>query len=661
MKASLELKDIGGFRGKKSFVFESGSLNLVEAPNSGGKSSLVKAILGVLSMPQDGKFDPYLLKEAKMLGIKSDDLNTQEGFVNIHSENGEVILNINETKEIYKVQQNGTYLELPKHSDQRFLLSGILSNDTKILRQLRHTDEDNEPDDFHWAVTRLSNAKNYDEIADFIKNEKDEASKKENEASNIKKRTKNFKEEIDKHRKELSTLEKEIDQINKKFEGKSEYISKLISQRKSLVTSIETSNLDLTQQNIALEQKTKTLKIKENELKEIDENIELLNKELENLELFGLKGMDLNQKKLEEIRKIKISEINENITNLKDLRGEIDGVYNLYYLAQTNLKDRDFTKCPLCEEGNLTFKKIESKLVELKQKKDSISNKIMEKSQAIKSIEIEISNILKQQEKVKKTILERKQIKINLTREISGEQTASVQATEKISELTEKLDKEKNKLQELTKTIGSGDEELNRNLIEKEKQKDTLSNIIFNKQRDIDGATIEFKKTHLTPDLAIKILSKYIEMLNELVSFVKDMADKQRQAAADKFNNTVKILMDELSFEEFRNVKLNSDFKLYIERKDSKTDDYVLQLVSTLSTSEKLTIALILQIALKETYIPQIPFLILDDVMEDFDEDRRNKIYKYLSNKAKEENWIIILTKLVEEKKPIHVVNWSPI
>ena len=128
MKASLILKDIGGFKGKKDFVFESGSLNLVEAPNSGGKSSVIKALLGVLSVPQDGKFDPYLLKEAKMLGIKSDDLNTQEGFVNIHSEYGEVILNIDDSKEIYKVQQNGTYVELPKHSDQRFLLSGLSSS-----------------------------------------------------------------------------------------------------------------------------------------------------------------------------------------------------------------------------------------------------------------------------------------------------------------------------------------------------------------------------------------------------------------------------------------------------------------------------------------------------------------------------------------------------
>jgi DNA repair exonuclease SbcCD ATPase subunit len=656
MKASLVLKDIGGFKGKKDFVFESGSLNLVEAPNSGGKSSVIKAILGVLSVPHDGKFDPYLLKEAKMLGVKSDDLNTQEGFVNIHSEKGEVTLNIGDDIETYKVQQNGTYIELPKHSDQRFLLSGILSNDTKILRQLRHTD-DNEPDDFNWAVTKLSNAKNYDEIADFIKNEKDAATKKEDEAKNVIKRTKNLREEIDQHRKDLAQITNELSRLEPKFKGKSDFISK----RKGITNSIEKSSKDLIQHRANLKQKSDELKVKENELVKINKDIESLEKELEDLELFDLKGKNINQKKLEEIKKKKISDINEQITDLKDIRGEIDGVYNLYYLAQTNLKDRDFTKCPLCNEGNLTFDKIEIKLKELKQKKDSISNEIMKKSQDIKLIDTQISDIIKNKGNLERKISDKKEEK-KFTSDLIENQLRSAinQFNETITGLSSKLEKEQKELQELIKIIGSDDEELNKVYTEKEKQKGILSDKITIKQNDIDSAKIEFKQNSLTPDFAIQILSKYNDALTEIIGFAKEMADKQRQAAADKFNNTIKVLMNELNFEEFRDVKLNKEFRLYIERFDPKTDGYVPQLVSTLSTSEKLTIALILQIALKETYIPQIPFLILDDVMEDFDENRRNKIYNYLSNKAKEENWIIILTKLVEEKKPIHVVNWSP-
>src|SRR5690606_25433273 len=128
---------------------------------------------------------------------------------NIHSEYGEVILDIANNKERYRVQQNGNYIELPKHSDQRFLLSGILSNDTKILRQLRHTDEDNEPDDFKWAVTRLSNAKNYDEIIDLIKKEKDEVLKKVNDAKKIIDRTKNLREEVVQHQNDLEKIKSE--------------------------------------------------------------------------------------------------------------------------------------------------------------------------------------------------------------------------------------------------------------------------------------------------------------------------------------------------------------------------------------------------------------------------------------------------------------------
>jgi DNA repair exonuclease SbcCD ATPase subunit len=656
MKASLILNDIGGFKGQKKFVFESSSLNIVEAPNSGGKSSLVKGIVGVLSVPHDGKFDPYLLKEAKYLGVKSDDLNTQEGFVNIHSEYGEVILDIDDIKDIYKVKQNGTYLELPKHSDQRFLLSGILSNDTKILRQLRHTDEDNEPDDFKWAVTRLSNAKNYDEIVDFLKREKEDAFKKENEAKNAIARTKNLREEIIQHQKDLEQLKIDLSLLESKFKGK----AKPITKRKTLIENIEKLNEEIIQKNAELKKRSDELKIQESDLNKINKEIETLEIELENLKLFDLKVKDFNEKSLEDIKKKEISSINEEITKLKEIRGENDGVYNLYYFAQTSLRDREFTKCPLCEEGNLTFDKIENKLKELKQKKDSISNIIMEKSQNIKVIENQFANTIKQKENLSKTINEKKQAKRFPEKKMIDIKKQIEHLNEDLSIKTRSKAEAIGELEELIKLIGLEDEEINKIYTEKEQQKGILSDKITIKQNEVDSALIDFKQENLTPNLAIDVLSEYIELLDGFIGHAKEMGDKQRQAAADKFNNTIKILINELNFEEFRDIKLNKEFKLYIERFDPKSEDYVTQLVSTLSTSEKLTIALILQIALKETYIPHIPFLILDDVMEDFDENRRNKIFKYLLNKAKEENWVIILTKLIEEKKPIHVVNWTP-
>ena len=107
--------------------------------------------------------------------------------------------------------------------------------------------------------------------------------------------------------------------------------------------------------------------------------------------------------------------------------------------------------------------------------------------------------------------------------------------------------------------------------------------------------------------------------------------------------------MKNLGFTDFRNVRLNKDYRLYIERLNPDTKDYVYQQPKTLSTSEKLAIALVLQLALKETYMINIPFFILDDILEDFDEERTQKVIDYLARRAQQEGLFIVITKLVEE------------
>ncbi|MHA2265561.1 MAG: hypothetical protein ACXAEN_24485, partial [Candidatus Thorarchaeota archaeon] len=128
-------------------------------------------------------------------------------------------------------------------------------------------------------------------------------------------------------------------------------------------------------------------------------------------------------------------------------------------------------------------------------------------------------------------------------------------------------------------------------------------------------------------------------------------AEEQRQMAASEFNKNIESMMKALGFKEFRMIMLDKNYRLYVERLDAKTKKYKSQRPETLSTSEKLSIALILQVALKETYIPEVPFFIVDDVMEDFDGDRREAAIDYLVKKAKDEDWCVVITK-VEKKLP---------
>ena len=96
MESILNVENIGGLKGNNTFKFKKGSLNILEAPNSSGKTSIVKALASVLSVTDNGKFKPLIDEEARNLGLKSNERNPQQGFVNVHSDVGKVNLDLNE-------------------------------------------------------------------------------------------------------------------------------------------------------------------------------------------------------------------------------------------------------------------------------------------------------------------------------------------------------------------------------------------------------------------------------------------------------------------------------------------------------------------------------------------------------------------------------------
>ena len=70
MRAKVTIRNVGGLRGEYKFQFERGKVNLVEASNSRGKSSLIKSLVAAISIPARGLEDEYFLTEAEKLGIK---------------------------------------------------------------------------------------------------------------------------------------------------------------------------------------------------------------------------------------------------------------------------------------------------------------------------------------------------------------------------------------------------------------------------------------------------------------------------------------------------------------------------------------------------------------------------------------------------------------
>ena len=524
------------------------------------------------------------------------------------------------------------------------------------MRQLRNTD-DEEPNNFRWAVTTLSKAKNYDEIVDAIKTEKDSFTKYKDTAESYIERTKTTAKDIKELKRDQQKISDELLEIGKKFSDEGQ--KDLINKRQNHVKAIEKKQEEIAKYQRELSDFTRKLNNIDSEInKKINELKEYEHK-LHNLELFDKKIENLEDGQLKRAKEAANSSLNKKMEELKENRAKVDGVYNLYSVALSNLKDKNEVECPLCDEGHLDYKKLNKKIEVLKQEKEAISSEIVKINQNIRSLDNEYNETIKKRSEYNKIIDNLKTDVRNANSIKDSLQDHMDQQNFQINKVDKEKITEEKELEKIRQLIGKDDEETDRELTKNENKKKELADQIAVKTDEINKYTLTIGGTDYKPDEILGTIQSYLNVLEHLIDYSKKMADKQRQAAADRFNDAIKNLIVELDFKEFRGITLNTDFRLYVERQDPKTKEYVSQLVSTLSTSEKLAIALILQIAIKETYLRHIPFLVLDDVMEDFDEDRRNSIYKYLLNKAKEQDWVIISTKLKEEKVPIHVVSWN--
>jgi chromosome segregation ATPase len=332
----------------------------------------------------------------------------------------------------------------------------------------------------------------------------------------------------------------------------------------------------------------------------------------------------------------------------------------LFVTAQSSLKgaQKDVI-CPLCNDGNISLKEIVSKLEDLRSNKDKISNEIKELNLENIRMSQELEKLKKHKDTLKEEIFGLGDEKKSLATK-SGNPTAQLKICEDdIEKYNQIIKKSREELEAIKRRISPEDEEVNKIYTKKEGESAEISVRISDIKREIEESSVEVGTHVVEPKVANQIYSRWIDHIDKRIEFTKNRADEQRQKAVKQFNANIDELINDLKFKEFRNIKLNNNYQLYVERLKEKTGEYVPQQVKTLSTSEKLSIAMILQIALKETYLPNINFFILDGVIEGFDVDRKSIVMNYLSKKAKEKDWFVVITNLTEENKPVQIRYWE--
>ncbi len=635
MKASLTIENVGGIKGKRSFELDRGHVNLLSSANSGGKSSIMRGILAALAFSPEEAIDSAYLSETMALGIKTDPNYPTEGFVNIHSDVAKTTLDFDgETKSV-TLGRDGKVIDRVGKVEPKFIYAGILSNNSRILRQLRGSGN-LEPDDFEWAVTEMSLAKNYEIISGRARTLKEDL---ENKLKIYKNSVNKFTELNNK----VASLQKKKDAVEekRKLHGFVENTGKYGEKNERLNKTIDGLKTDI----VRLKREVDSA---QNEIEKIVSEKKKLQAELEELKSRKIEWDSSDEDARVEKEK---EAIRQKIDKLKEEKSTVDGLLNLLVVADSSIKGADHdAACPLCEMGKLSKSSLLKRLTGLRDEREQLSKKMMELAEQGRNIEGDSARRRKENDELRRKIgaLEFR-IKQECDNKTLTLQNKYEQANQKLSDQDDRLKQNLQELNKLRELFSKEDKEKYQEYLQLEGEREQIRDMLIIAEDELEKCkvTSHGNKTIL-PDEAMKITNGQIDIVNKIIIEMDKKAEDQKEEARKKFHSTIKDLLDELGFNEFKNVALNKDYRLYVERFDETRKDYVKQNASTLSTSEKLAIALILQMALKETYFSEVPFLLMDDVLEDFDIERQKVILSYLSRKAKDSNLFIMVTKLVE-------------
>ena len=126
----------------------------------------------------------------------------------------------------------------------------------------------------------------------------------------------------------------------------------------------------------------------------------------------------------------------------------------------------------------------------------------------------------------------------------------------------------------------------------------------------------------------VEKLEKQTKFLKRAITHLKERKDQIKNAAREKFNMRIMEVYKILGFRDFQDVEIDEMFHVKVRR--VKEERVITQDLNRLSTSERLTIGVIVMLAGKEEYLPDFPFFILDEITTAYDPVKFEKIIKYI-------------------------------
>jgi DNA repair exonuclease SbcCD ATPase subunit len=604
MTIKITMENIGGIRGRYEVTFEKG-INVVEAPNSAGKTSIIKGIR-TLILP-----DEVLMKERHFLNLA-----TTKGSVKAETEFGTFIRDLHASGNVLyasgtSMYEDGTKADTLSVSNRDNRLLRLVSGGKSIKPIL---------DDFSDS--------NYYELANDLLLSKWESTK-----SDLKK----CEDEYKRYKRQLEKLKKLEDELEN-----------LKREKKALrgIPIAESKEMQRIQQKIDdLEDFYTMFDIKVDGARTMKAKLEEELKRLESFRKTCEKQIADFEQKHPNIEK-EIEELTLEMTELKKERSRAE--LERTSVAEEREEARDFLlhfdteepkKCPKC--GQVASPDyMHNRVAELDTQYFSLVNRIGELGSKISSLENKIETLREERKNIKQYWYKN----LNETKSaISAHSSALKKQKDLIIEGEREMKSIRKELEELRNGF-------DKSILELRDEHSRLDRAIGKKEQSIEyiiALVEEGKKS----EEELKYLEKKCTFLKELADYMKTRARTLIEGVVEGFNQRIKEVTEKLEFKNFEEIYIDKQtYEVVIKRHIA--DQKIVQSVQSLSDSERDTIGIMLMLAGKEQYNKDFPLFVLDAVTTDYDLTRLRRIIEYLEQRVP----YVVVTTLTPYKKKEEIV-----
>jgi DNA repair exonuclease SbcCD ATPase subunit len=447
-------------------------------------------------------------------------------------------------------------------------------------------------------------------------------------------------EEMNKKLKEVSEWQNLMAKKRNELNLNNEKIEVLRKDRKTKVPDNNIKNID----NIIKEKKSDVSKIDNDinklttDIKSVEDDIKEKTNKIEettkNIERWKIENDNFKNIKFD------LDSLNKEIEERKDDRIQNQAKFDIYYQVQQMLEKEKIeeTVCPLCEIGKITAKKIkdllknyDSQIRELDKKISELIEQKNHFSQISNNIKKNDENISRGTDIIKENIQDRE----NRENELKSYQEEIKQKQGKTKKIKDEIDYY---MLQMVKGLPEQEKEL-RELQKRNKELETEIDDLFGKNK---FATIDVfgKKFQVNKETQKTIEKIFAETLSDLENHYQKLKKIEEKKLIEEFNKGIKGIINELKFN--LDIYIDTNFNI-LARKKAENKLIALE-TQNLSRSEQATIALLLQLALATEYEYEIPIILIDGIFEYFDEERRDKVIKYLDEFGKRHNKAIVMT-----------------